>query len=213
MCNLYRLGKPGEDVARLFDVALGSLGNAREEVYPGYPGLVVANGQAGGGESKVLRSMVWGFPLVLKGKNGQPLKPKPVNNARADKLDGFLWRYSFLERRCLIPVSAFAEAEGEKGAKTRTWFTLPGEDPFAVAGLWRDTPEWGPAYTMVMTEACQHVAGVHDRMPVILKRADWADWLDGPPDAAGLLCRPYPELMVVERTAEGWNKPSYGSAA
>ena len=31
-----------------------------------------------------------------------------------------------------------------------------------------------------------------------------ADWLDGPPDAAGLLCRPYPELMVVERTGESW---------
>ena len=119
-----------------------------------------------------------------------------------------MWRYSFQERRCLIPVTAFAEAEGEKGAKTRTWFTLP-EDAapdgvFAVAGLWRDTPEWGPAYTMVMTEACIHVADVHDRMPVILKREDWRDWLDGPPDHAGLLCRPYPELMVVERTAESW---------
>jgi putative SOS response-associated peptidase YedK len=41
-------------------------------------------------------------------------------------------------------------------------------------------------------------------MPVILKRADWRDWLDGPPDAAGLLCRPYPELMGVERTPEPW---------
>ena len=83
---------------------------------------------------------------------------------------------------------------------------------FAVAGLWRDTPEWGPAYSMVMTEACQHVADVHDCMPVILKRQDWADWLGSgadpkdhrPPDAAGLLCRPYPELMVVERTPEAW---------
>jgi putative SOS response-associated peptidase YedK len=75
---------------------------------------------------------------------------------------------------------------------------------FAVAGLWRDTPEWGPAYTMVMTEACQHVADVHDRMPVILRRDDWAAWLDGAPDLAGLLCQPYPELMVCERTAESW---------
>ena len=81
---------------------------------------------------------------------------------------------------------------------------LPGEDPFAVAGLWRDTPEWGPAYAMVMTEACQHVAGVHDRMPVVLRRDEWADWLDGPPDAAGLLCRPYPGPMAVERTADPW---------
>ena len=207
MCNLYRLTKPNHEVAHLFDAVVGSVGNAgMGEVYPGYTGLVVAKGQAGGGKPTELRSMTWGFPLVLKGKNGQPLKPKPVNNARADKLDGFMWRYSFAERRCLIPVSAFAEAEGEKGARTRTWFTLPDQEVFAVAGLWRDTPEWGPAYTMVMTEACQHVAGVHDRMPVILRRADWADWLDGPPDAAGLLCRPYPQLMVVERTAESWER-------
>jgi putative SOS response-associated peptidase YedK len=52
---------------------------------------------------------------------------------------------------------------------------------------------------MVMTEACIHVADVHDRMPVILQREDWADWLDGAPDAAGLLCRPHPNLMVKER--------------
>src|SRR3954464_15057413 len=107
MCNLYRLTKAHAAIAQLFGAKLGSIGNAGEEVYPGYPGLVVAP-QAGGGETRTLelRSMVWGFPLVLKGKNGQPLKPKPVNNARADKLDGFMWRYSFAERRCLIPVSA-----------------------------------------------------------------------------------------------------------
>jgi putative SOS response-associated peptidase YedK len=150
--------------------------------------------------------MVWGFPLVLQGKSGQPLKPKPVNNARADKLDGFMWRYSFAERRCLIPVSAFAEAEGEKGAKT--WFSLADTDLFAVAGLWRDSPDWGLCYSMVMTEACIHVADVHDRMPVILKQSDWADWLDGPPDAAGLLCRPYPALMVCDRTKDAWVRRS-----
>lgn len=147
------------------------------------------------------------------------LKPRPVSNARADKLDSFLWRDSFAKRRCLIPLTAFAEAEGEQGAKTRTWFSLPPGDAapegvFAAAGLWRDTPEWGLAYTMVKTEACLHVADVHDRMPVIVARTDWSDWLgveDGAqrhraPDAAGPLCRPYPELMVVERTGERWVK-------
>ena len=64
--------------------------------------------------------MAWRFLLVLNGAKGQPLKPKPVNNTRADKLDSFMWRYSFQERRCLIPVSQFAEAEGGKGFKTRT---------------------------------------------------------------------------------------------
>jgi len=156
------------------------------------------------GTELVVEGMTWGFPLRLKGmKPGS--KPKPINNARADKLDSHMWRYSFEERRCLIPVSRFAEAEGEQGAKTRTWFALPEEPLFAVAGLWRETDEWGRAYTMVMTEACIHVADVHDRMPVILRRDDWGDWLDGAPDDARLLCRPYPELMVVDRTTERWS--------
>ncbi|KRA84052.1 SOS response-associated peptidase [Altererythrobacter sp. Root672] len=195
MCNLYRMTKTTAEVANLFNaVELGS-SNAPAEIYPGSPGLVVAGGE--------LRSMVWGFPLRLKGMKPDA-KPKPVNNARADKLDSFMWRFSFAERRCLIPVTEFAEAEGEKGSKTRTWFSLPEEDLFAVAGIWRETDEWGPAYSMVMTEACVHVAGVHDRMPVIVRREDWADWLDGPPDAAGLLCRPYPAMMSVHRTTDLW---------
>ena len=194
MCNLYRMTKSADEVARLFGAAVGKVGNAGGEIYPGYPGLVVAGGE--------LRSMTWGFPLVMKGKNGQPLKPRPVNNTRADKLDSGFWKPSFQQRRCLIPVTEFAEAEGEKGAKTRTWFALPDEPVFAVAGIWRDTAEWGPAYSMIMTEACIHVADVHDRMPVILEQSDWSDWLDGPPDHARLLCRPYPELMVVNRTTE-----------
>jgi putative SOS response-associated peptidase YedK len=196
MCNLYKMTKTVDEVARLFGALADPPGNAGDTVYPGYPGYVVAEGR--------VRQMTWGFPLVLKGKSGQPLKPKPVNNARTDKLDGGFWRPSFHARRCLIPVTGFCEAEGEKGAKTRTWFSLPDEELFAVAGIWRDTAEWGAAYSMVMTGACEHVAGVHDRMPAILPRGDWADWLDGPPDAAGLLCRPYEMGMRVERTSEAW---------
>ena len=197
MCNLYRMTKGVDEVARLFGVTAPSTQlNFPPEVYPGYPGVVVASGQ--------VRQMAWGFPLAMKGAKGQPLKPKPVNNTRADKLSSSFWRPSYIARRCLIPVTEFAEAEGERGRMTRTWFTLPDQPIFAVAGIWRDTAEWGPAYSMVMTEACIHVADVHDRMPVILRRSDWADWLDGAPDDAGLLCRPYPDLMVVRPTEDPW---------
>lgn len=197
MCNLYRMNSSRTEVADFFEAIVEDLGgNAPDEVYPGYPGVVVAEGR--------VRQMAWGFPYAATGAKGQKLKPRPVNNARADKLSGGFWRPSFLARRCLVPVSMFAEAEGVKGAKTRTWFSLPDTPLFAVAGLWRDTAEWGPAYTMVMTEACQHVAGVHDRMPVILAREDWAAWLGGPADAAHLLCRPWAHDMTVRRTEEPW---------
>ena len=197
MCNLYRMTKNKDEVAQWFD-AIDELGGANfgAEVFPGYPGAVVAEGR--------LAQMTWGFPLVLKGKNGQPLKPRPVNNARTDKLDSFFWRYSFEERRCLIPVTAWAEAEGPKGGKTRTWLSRPDAELFAVAGVWRDSEEWGRCYSMVMTDACGAAAKCHTRMPVLLREADRRLWTQGSPEEAFALCRPWEGDLVLDRTAEPW---------
>mgnify|MGYP002628136735 CR=1 FL=1 len=200
MCNLYRMTKNAAEVADWFKVVdeLGGV-NFGNEVYPGYPGAVIADVAA--------RSMVWGFPLVLKSKRtGEPLKPKPVNNTRTDKLDSYMWRYSFEERRCLIPLTAWAEAEGQKGSKTRTWLSLPGDDMFAVAGIWRDSEEWGPCYSMVMTDAAGPAAEVHNRMPVILHPEEFARWTDGPVDEARDLCRPWKSDVTIERTSDRWSR-------
>lgn len=47
MCNLYRMTKATAEVANLFNAKLGSIGNFATQVYPGYPGLVVAKPEAG----------------------------------------------------------------------------------------------------------------------------------------------------------------------
>lgn len=197
MCNLYRMTKTTAEVAHWFgaDDAAGGA-NFAAEVFPGYPGLVVAGG--------ALRVMNWGFPLQLKGKDGQKLKPKPVGNARTDKLESFFWRGSFEQRRCLIPVSGWAEAEGPKGRMTRTWLTLRDEEIFTFAGVWRSSAEWGQCYSMVMTDAAGAAAQVHTRMPVILARADHAVWTEGGIDAARSLCRPWPGEILIEHTAQPW---------
>ncbi len=201
MCNLYKMSRSQDEVARFFDVIAQDMsvnlgGNAPEEIYPGYPGMVMAEGR--------LQQMVWGFPLQRTGAKGQPLKPKPVNNARTDKLGSSFWKPSFENRRCLIPVSAFAEAEGQKGAMTRTWFS-PAEEPlFAIAGFWRDTSEWDRAYTMIMTDANETVRPVHNRMPVILAREHWSVFLTARPSEAYDLCKPFPGAMQVDRTDVPW---------
>lgn len=92
------MSRSAAEIGSLFEVRVGEGANFGAEVYPGYPGLVIADGSA--------QTMVWGFPLSLKGKSGQPLKPKAVNNARQDKLRTSFWKLSFERRRCLIPVSA-----------------------------------------------------------------------------------------------------------
>ena len=202
MCNLYRMTKNADEVAKWFD-AIEAAGGANfgEEVYPGYPGLVLAEGR--------VRQMSWGFPLVMKGKNGQPLKPKPVNNARTDKLDSFFWRYSFEERRCLIPLSAWAEAQGAKGAKTRTWLSLPGSDLFACAGVWRTSDEFGTCYSMVMTDSSGSAAqDVHSRMPVLLRPEDYEGWVSGSPEEAKSLCKAWTGEIIIDRTDQPWTRGS-----
>jgi putative SOS response-associated peptidase YedK len=158
--------------------------------------------------------MTWGFPLVLKSKKtGAPLKPKPVNNTREDKLGTPFWRDSFAKRRCLIPLTAWAEAEGEKGRMTRTWYSLHGADLFAVAGVWRPTAEWGEAYSMVMVDGCEQMSDVHDRMPTVLRQEDWAQWTDGTAEDAMQLCQVCADPLAIDRSPEPWFKARGQSSA
>jgi putative SOS response-associated peptidase YedK len=196
MCNLYRMTRTVDEIAHLFDAEADPGANFAGEVYPGYPGLVVAEGRT--------RAMAWGFPLVLTGKDGRKLKPKPVTNAREDKLHTAFWRDSFAHRRCLIPVSAWAEAEGEPGRMTRTWYGLPDCTAIAVAGLWRATAEWGQAYSMVMANGHPQMADVHDRMPLILSHAAQKYWVEGSPDEALALCATWEDALTVDKTEERW---------
>lgn len=200
MCNLYRMTKNASEVAAWFDAVASAAGaNFAEEVYPGYSGLVVAEG--------AVRPMTWGFPLVLKGKQGQPLKPKPVNNARSDKLETGFWRHAFHNRRCLIPLTAWAEAQGAKGRMTRTWLSLPDAPLFAVAGVWRPSEQWGDCYAMVMTASeGTDAASVHERMPVLLAPGDHARWLAAPAEEALGLCRGWDGPLVIDRTDQRWAK-------
>lgn len=198
VCNLYRMTKPVDEVAKLFETSNAAGGsNMGNEVYPGYPGLVVTDGE--------LKSMAWGFPLAMRSKRtGQSLKPKPVNNTRSEKLGSGFWRSSFEHRRCLIPTSAFAEAEGERGSKTRTWLSVPGEPVFACAGIWRWSDEWGEVYSMVMTDPNRQTAEIHNRMPVILKPEEHDLWSRGSPQEAFSLCRPFKGDLAIDRTTAPW---------
>lgn len=203
MCNLYHLRKSAAEVAAHFGVDTPVQSNAGEEVYPGYPGMVVRE-EAG---ARVLQSMVWGFPLRLKGMS-PTAKPKPVNNIADLTKPMWVGLARKPEWRCLIPLTGFAEAEGAKGSKTRTWFSVKDAPLFAWAGLWRDSAEWGPVYSGVMTDCNDAIRPVHDRMPVLLHSDDHDRWLHGSfDDILAFQARCFPDnLIVMERTGEPWVK-------
>lgn len=210
MCNLYTVRKSAAEVAAHFGVSDPMASNAPEEVYPGTPGYVV---RAEGG-ARVMQSMTWGFPLRLKGMS-PTAKPKPVNNI-AD-LQKPMWKGLAAKPnwRCLIPVTHFAEAEGHKGSKTRTWFSVTDQPIFAWAGLWRISDEWGPVYSGVMTDCNEAIRPVHDRMPVLLHADEWDQWLHGSyEDTLAFQSRCFPDyLIAMERTDELWVKRKPVAAA
>lgn len=201
MCNLYTVRKSAAEVAAHFGVSVPTSFNTPDETLPGYPGMVVRedNGR------RVLQSMVWGFPLKLKSMKPES-KPKPVNNIADVQKGIWIGLARKPEWRCLIPVTEFAEAEGPKGARTRTWFTIKDQPVFAWAGLWRKSVEWGDVYSGVMTDANKAVAPVHDRMPVLLMPDDYDRWLHGNlEDVIAFQHRVFPDALIeMRRTNDLW---------
>ena len=209
MCNLYTERLGADAVAAHFNVKMPDIArfNVPEEVYPGYPGAVVRESEG----RCTLQSMVWGFPLRLK-TMPPTAKPKPVNNIADLRKGMWIGLARKPQWRCLIPLTAFAEAEGEKGRKTRTWFTLKDQPMFAWAGLWRQSDEWGAVYSGVMSDCNEAIRPVHNRMPVLLLAHEYDQWLNGSFDeVAAFQDRCFPDdLIEVTRTSEPWHKPRSG---
>jgi putative SOS response-associated peptidase YedK len=182
MCNLYTLRASTDQIAEAFSaVRPPSLNAGETEVYPGGRGMVVRE-QDG---ARIIQAMTWGFPMRLKTMKPES-KPKPVNNIA--RIDAFPWKLiaASTDNRCIIPLTAFAEA----------------------AGMWRDSDEWGPVFSGLMTECNDFVAPVHDRMPVLLHEDEYDRWLHGSLNDVRALqdrCFP-PDLMLMDRTPELWFK-------
>lgn len=211
MCNLYTLKAERWEIDAHFRAAQEwrervqdtpfEAPNYAEEVYPGYTGLVFADSG--------LRAMTWGFPRkAVSKRTGKPIKPTATNNARDDQLlnPRGMWLYSFEERRCLMPMTAYAEAEGPDGHCTRTWISVPDSPVFACAAIWKHSEEWGEVYSMVTTRPPPSTEAVHDRAPLILRPEDYRQWLYGSPEDALELCQPYGGAVTIDQTSEPWRK-------
>jgi putative SOS response-associated peptidase YedK len=179
-----------------------------ERLTPEYYGRTTANMPIVRNNSegkRILTLMRWGLlPAWAKDRDFQP---QPVN-ARSETIDEKrIFREAFDRRRCLVPASAFYEWQGEKPPKQAYKIRPPGEDHFAMAGLWerwRASHDTEPldTFTVVMTEANDIVRPIHERMPVILHPKDYSRWLDRavPGFKVRDLLKPFDGKLVAEPT-------------
>jgi putative SOS response-associated peptidase YedK len=214
MCGRYTLTAPGEIVAEIFDLV---------DVPPILPRYNLAPTQ----EAAVVRVVSRGAPRSLAMLRWGLVPywatdPKIGNhmiNARGDSVaEKPAFRDSFRRQRCLVPADGFYEWQ-KLAPKVRQPYLIRRQDrlPFGFAGLWSS---WrGPdgarleTFTIVTTAPNDLLRPLHDRMPVILDRRDFAAWLDpGNRDTARLqsLLAPAPdagwEAVPVSRAV---NSPDY----
>jgi putative SOS response-associated peptidase YedK len=185
MCGRFTLTSKPHRLRDRFRLSM-----APEEVVPRYniaptqPVLVIPNRT-----QRLLRPARWG--LIPHWAKDASIGNRMIN-ARAETLAGRpAFRDALERKRCLIPADGFYE--WRRDGKRRQPFYFHGADgePFAFAGLWDvwHPPEGAPvaSCTIVTTEPNELVAGIHDRMPVILAPELYDAWLDPRPQPADVL--------------------------
>ncbi|NBC15252.1 MAG: hypothetical protein GVY09_18325 [Gammaproteobacteria bacterium] len=190
---------------------------------PTRPVLAIRAGRDGGRELTALR---WGLiPSWSKGPDSR----YSMINARAETVASKpAYRSAFKRRRCLIPAEGFYEwqapagdAQQQKGKPKQPFFIhLKDKAPILLAGLWEYwRPEDGdPVHscTIVVTDANSAVAGIHDRMPVVLDASAMDAWLDpqnADTDALQALLRPAPaEDWAAQPVSRRVNSPANDDA-
>jgi putative SOS response-associated peptidase YedK len=164
MCNTYviRPKRGAQGLAQRVSEATAKLATAL--VRKSDPGVVLrADGR--------VELMRWGFFREFN---------PAINNARSDKLEGGMWKEAFHERRCVIPMTLFYEwGPGSGGRKQAHEFRDMEDDHLWAAGIWEESQELGPCYTMVTTAASPLMAAIHDRMPALLRPEEIQEWLAG----------------------------------
>ncbi len=194
MCGRFVSDLDPASIAEIFDVA-PPLPNAAPSwnMAPTMQAPVVRLHRASG--ERRLDLLRWG---LLPHFTTDPKAARRPINARAETVRALpLFRSAFAQRRCLVPATAFYEWRVVADGKQPFAVARIDGAPMALAGLWESWTapdgELLRSFTIVTTTANAEMSALHERMPVILERGAWAEWLDGPAEQAAALMRPAPD--------------------
>lgn len=188
MCGRFALTSTPESLAERFELEARPECAPRYNIAPGQDVLVVRADDAGRRRADALR---WG--LVPPWADSPAVGGRMINARSETAASKPAFRDAFRTRRCIVPANGFYEWADLGGFRQPYWVAPPSGEPFGFAGLWE---RWrsgdGAALetcTLLTTQANARLAVLHPRMPVILPRDAYRDWLDAsraPGDLASL---------------------------
>ncbi|MDH5644087.1 MAG: SOS response-associated peptidase [Gemmatimonadota bacterium] len=208
MCGRYSLHTPSSDVASHFEVGIDAEMPARYNIAPSQRigAVLVRDGERRWG------ALNWG---LLPADSPDSKTARRFINARAETVfQKNTFKEAAKNRPCLVPANGFYEWVNIGGLRRPRYFSLADGGLFAFAGIWE---EWQGASgvgertcTILTTKPNAIVEPIHDRMPVILSKSSYSDWLNVklPPQGRLELLRPFPDdLLAVRAVSTLVNSP------
>jgi putative SOS response-associated peptidase YedK len=196
MCGRFQL-KPDQDWMEEFGVPEPPDLTPRYNIAPTQDIVAIRRDANGVRQAGLLR---WGLvPSFAE----DPAVGNKMINARSETVARKpAFREPFRKQRCLVPADGFYEWRRVGRARDPYLLKMRDGRTFAFASVW---DRWGKgagrieSCAILTTTANALVAPIHDRMPVMLDRADYALWLD--PDASDeevqRILRPFPAEEMV----------------
>lgn len=197
MCGRFVSASSPETIAEYFGAAFD--GETLGENYNVAPTADIYGVVADDDGERALEAFHWG--LIPSWAKERKIGARMIN-ARSETLaEKPAFKGVFRKHRLLIPMDGFYEwragdpdgpldAKGKPRKQPMFIHRIDGE-PLAVAGLWSawKDPEtksdeassgdaWLHSASVITTSANATMRPVHDRMPVILRRDVWDEWLD-----------------------------------
>ena len=203
MCARFTMHTLADVIAEEFGLSALPAIPPRYNIAPSEPVLVVRQLEPGAARTASLSR--WGLvPRVAA-------EGRPLINARAETTSTRgVFKDAVAQWRCLVPADGFYEWQGPKGTKRQPFhLCLEGGELFGLAGIVEPGPEAGTSTLAILTTSPNAlVQKIHDRMPLIVPRVDYARWLDPRTPLLALrpLLGPYPagrmEATSVLRVGE-----------
>lgn len=207
MCGRITLISPGEAIAAAFGLQAVPPLVPHYNLAPSQPLTAVRTAPDSGAREMV--QLRWGLiPYWAE----DPRVGERMINARAETAPvRAAFRAAFQTRRCLIPADGFFEWRRGGGTTQPFYVRMRDETPFAIAGLWdRWRGQDGRSIescTVLTTRPNALLESIHDRMPVILPRQEYEQWLDPAVrkvDRLRGLCTPYPAQSMGTHAVGSW---------
>ena len=149
--------------------------------------------------------LTWG--LLPSAAERPDSAPRPIH-ARAEMVAELpVFADAFRHRRAIVPATEYYQRRTVGGTGQRYAISRRDGQPMAIAGLWeafrQSNGDVVRTYCIITIQATGAVAGIHDRMPLVIEERDWAVWLGEAPGEPLTLLRPSAEDALVVALVQG----------